>query len=65
MSFSDTELFGGAIPVTGTSWTSGAMVAHTSGLPLKNSLDNINGISSMLSGATALGNIMEDKEKLL
>ena len=60
VSFSDTELFGGAIPVTGTSWTSGAMVAHTSGLPLKNSLDNINGMSSMLSGATALGNIMED-----
>ena len=60
ISFSDTELFGGAKMVTGTTWTSASMVAQTSGLPLKNSLDNVSGISSMLSGAYSLGNILED-----
>lgn len=60
ISFSDTELFGGAVNAKGTGWTSGAMVAQTAGIPLKNSLDNITGISTMLRGATALGNILDD-----
>ena len=33
--FSDNEKFGGAKSVPGTTWTSGALVAQTAGLPLK------------------------------
>ena len=60
ITFSDTELFGGPITVNGSTWTSGAMVATTAGLPLKNSLDQISGVSSMLSGAYSLGNILDE-----
>ena len=35
INFSDTDKVGGAISAPGTTWTTGAMVAHTSGLPLK------------------------------
>ena len=35
LNFSDTDKFGGAKSIPGTTWTSGALVAQTSGLPLK------------------------------
>ena len=35
INFSHNEDVGGFLPVTGTTWTIGAMVAHTSGVPLK------------------------------
>ncbi len=61
ISFSDGNKFGGAKKAKGTEWTSGAMVAHTSGLPLKNSLDNISGMQSMLSNAYTLGDILHNE----
>ncbi|MBR3211411.1 MAG: sulfatase-like hydrolase/transferase [Bacilli bacterium] len=60
VSFSDTELFGGALMVNGTSWTSGSMVANTSGLPLKNSFQDIWKEPSMLPKAITLGDILEE-----
>ena len=42
ISFSDTNKFGGALTVTGTTWTTGAMIAQTSGLPLKLNSFNVN-----------------------
>ena len=47
--------------VPGTTWTTGAMVAQTSGLPLMVSGEfaTENRLSSMLSGATTLGDILE------
>lgn len=61
ISFSDTNKFGGAMSVPGTTWTTGAMVAQTSGLPLMVSGEfaTENRLSSMLSGATTLGDILE------
>ena len=35
INFSHNEEVGGFLPVTGTTWTIGAMVAHTAGVPLK------------------------------
>lgn len=60
INFSDTDKIGGAIDVKGTGWTSAAMVAQTSGLPLKNSLQSILGSASLLNGASSLGNILEE-----
>ena len=37
--FSHNEDVGGFLPVSGTTWTIGAMVAHTSGVPLKTPAD--------------------------
>ena len=35
INFSDTNKFGGAMTITGTTWNTGAMIAQTAGLPLK------------------------------
>ena len=57
--FSDTNKFGGAMPVTGTTWTTGAMVAQTSGLPLKFNTFSLNTRkSTMMNGATTLGDVL-------
>ena len=58
ISFSDTNQFGGAISVPGTTWTSAAMVAHSSGVPLKSNIKN-NLESPLLSDAMNLGDILE------
>lgn len=62
ISFSHTEKLGGAQAVPGTTWTVGAMVAHTSGLPLKLSIDgNTYGqYTSFLPGAYTLGDILKE-----
>lgn len=57
--FSDTELFGGPVMVTGTTWTSASMVSQTSGVPLKGSLTRISDVSPMLPGITTLGDILD------
>ena len=57
--FSDTDLFGGPMMVTGTTWTSASMVSQTSGVPLKGSLSHIADVSSMLPGIYTLGDILE------
>ena len=61
LNFSDTDKIGGAIGVPGTTWTTSGMVAHTAGIPLKVNADITNDyrVSSLLKGATALGDILE------
>ena len=39
LSFSYTNKMGGAVPLYGTTWTTGALVASTAGVPIKTSLD--------------------------
>lgn len=60
INFSDSDKFGGAVSVNGTTWTTGAMIAQTSGLPLLISagFGNDTKVSSMMSGATTLGDIL-------
>lgn len=57
--FSDSDQFGGAISVPGTTWTSAAMVAHSSGIPLKVNIRN-SMESPLLSDAMNLGDILEE-----
>lgn len=62
ISFSNTEKLGGALSVTGTTWTVGALVSHTSGLPLLLKIDgNSYGKNeSFVDGAYTLGEILKD-----
>lgn len=62
ISFSNTEKLGGAQSVPGTTWTVGALVAQTSGLPLKISIDgnNYGNYKTFLPGAFTLGDILKD-----
>jgi phosphoglycerol transferase len=57
---SDSEMVGGALQVSGTGWTIGAMVAQTSGLPLKLPIEgnSYTGYNSFLPGITSLGDIL-------
>ena len=60
--FSDTDGFGGAYQVTGTSWTAGGMIAQTAGIPLTTSV-NMNeyvGYDYYLPKITNLGDILND-----
>lgn len=61
ITFSNTDRLGGAVSVPGTTWTVAALVAQTSGLPLKLSIgDNSYGeYSTFLPGAYTLGDILE------
>lgn len=62
ISFSNTDKLGGAQSMPGTTWTVGAMVAQTSGLPLKLSIsENYYGkYNTFLPGAYTLGEVLED-----
>lgn len=62
VNFSDTDKFGGAMAVAGTTWTSGAIVSHTTGLPLKigPALLNTQNFSSMIDKAYSIGDILKD-----
>lgn len=58
----DQETLNGGVPLTGATWTVGAMFAQTSGLPLKipiegNSMDTQ---KEFFSGLTTLGDILDD-----
>ena len=59
INFSDTNKFGGALTVPGTTWTTGAMVAQSAGIPLK-----FKGLhtkkSALVSNAVTLGDILHD-----
>lgn len=61
LNFSNTDKLGGALDLKGTQWTIAAMVAHTSGVPLKISIgDNDYGKhSSFLPGTYTLGEVLE------
>ena len=65
MHFTNTEdLGGGALPLAGTGYTSAALVAQTSGLPLKlngNEINNSYGHQSFLKGAYTLGEILQSE----
>ena len=60
INFSDTKKFGGTTMVPGTTWTTGATVAQTCGLPLKVKFDFNNKNSDMLDNAYSLGDILSD-----
>ena len=62
INFSNTNKLGGALNLQGTHWTIAAMVAHTSGVPLKISIgDNDYGKhSTFFPGAYTLGEILEE-----
>ena len=59
VNFSTGDMLGGLIPSDGATWTMGAMVAQTSGLPLKVKLraENIQEDVQVLPGATVLGDM--------
>ena len=62
INFSNTDKLGGAIQLPGTGWTVAGMVAQTSGVPLKISLQDHNsysGYSSFLPGVYTLGDILK------
>ena len=56
INFSNSDKFGGARDVSETNWTTAAMIAQSTGLPLKLRLDN----SDMLEEYTSIGDILHD-----
>lgn len=63
ISFSNNSGFGGSQSLTGTTWTAGAMVAHTAGIPLKVPFglqDNSYGKDGFLPGVTTLYEVLRD-----
>ncbi len=63
VNFSKTSGVGGYSAVSGTTWTAGAMVAHTAGLPLKVPMgfaDNTYGEDAFLPGANTLMNVLKN-----
>ena len=62
INFSDSDKFGGAKQVDGTGWTTGGLVATTSGLPVKASsrLLNSYSVKTLMNNTKALGNILEE-----
>lgn len=62
INFSNNSQIGGAYQINTASWTIAAMVAQTSGVPLKILINNneFHGYSSFLKGVTSLGEILKD-----
>lgn len=64
ISFSHSDYLGGALNVPGTGFTVGAMVAQTTGVPLKvtgsYSANDYGSTSSYMPGITSLGDILEE-----
>ena len=60
VNFSGTEQLGGIYPTDGSTWTMGAMVAQTSGLPLKLNLraENVSEDIEVLPKAKTIGDIL-------
>ena len=61
--FSNTDHLGGALPFSGTNWTAAAMVAQTSGVTVKVSVDSDSYGSEdvFLPGVTSIGEILKDQ----
>ena len=61
INFSNSEVLGGAYDAYGTSWTMAAMIAQTSGIPLKMSIDGneLEEYSDSVPGAYSLGDILK------
>lgn len=62
ISFSSTNDLGGAYSTMGATWTIGAMVAHSAGIPLKLSINgnDYNLYEKFLPGVTSIGDILEE-----
>lgn len=62
VSFSDTEVLGGAQPVTGTTWTAAAMIAQTSGIPLTMPVTSsgFGPDGQFLPGAYSIGQVLDE-----
>jgi len=60
INFSNSDKIGGALPIAGTGWTVGGLVATTSGIPLKIPVNGNDFTSSnnFLAGAYTLGDIL-------
>ena len=61
INFSDTNKLGGAYTLYGTTWTVGAMVAQTAGVPLKLSIEDnaMEEYSTFLGGAYSIGQVLQ------
>ena len=55
--FSNNDLLGGAMQVTGTGWTAASLIAQTTGIPLKMDLNNK--INSLIPGTYSIGEVLE------
>lgn len=60
INFSSNEKLGGAYPSYGAEWTAAAMIAHTSAIPLKVSIDDININSTRFMHVTTIGDILSE-----
>lgn len=60
INFSNNDKIGGAYFSFGTNWTSGALIAHTAGVPLKVTLDDFDVNSLRFSNVTSIGDILSD-----
>lgn len=60
LNFSNSNLLGGAEESYGTSWTVAAMIAQTSGVPLKLKVDDYDSNSTKFSNIVTLGDILKD-----
>lgn len=58
INFSHDDKLGGAYQAYGTAWTAAAMIAHTSGIPLKMSTYDINANSTKFMNVTTIGDIL-------
>lgn len=61
INFSNTNLVGGARPITGTGWTIAGLVSQSAGLPLKVPIDGntYGNFKTFLNGAVSLGDILK------
>ena len=64
INFSNTNQIGGAYPISNTGWTVAAMVASTSGLPLKIPIErnSYTNTDRFLQGAYTLGDILKNED---
>ena len=60
INFSNNDKIGGAYFSFGTNWTSGAMIAHTSGIPLKVTIDDLDVNSLRFNNIKSIGDILND-----
>ena len=60
INFSNNDKIGGAISVPGTEWTAAAMIAHTAGIPIKVSFDDLKTDSLKFDNVTSIGDILKD-----
>lgn len=60
INFSNSNKLGGAVSSYGTGWTVAAMIAQTSGIPLKMKIDDYENNSTSFSNITTLGDILGD-----